>query len=362
MRKIVVGTSKGLVIFAKHDSGWRIVDNHFQGLPVSFVFVEPESKNWWVGIAHRHWGQKIHFSEDQGQSWKPVKMPVYPNDAKLSSGQSATLKKIWVMQSSGKGEDQKLWLGTEPGGLFCKGYNDNEFKLVESLWNHPSRKDENQWFGAGRDFPFIHSIVVDPRDANHIYIAVSCAGVFETCDGGETWAPKNKGLIAAYLPNPEVEVGHDPHLLLCCNYHPEVLWQQNHCGIFRSSDRGESWKLISNEKEGPHYGFAIAIDHLNPERAWVIPATSDEMRIPKNLALSVYRTEDAGATWQKLTKGLPQQNTYDIVFRHSFDISGSTIAFGTSTGNFYLSHDWGDHWNLLTNNLARVECVKFVWE
>lgn len=286
-------------------------------------------------------------------------MPVYPEYAQDSKGQRVQLKKIWAMQQAGPDRPGGLWLGTEPGGLFYSAHNGDDFELVEALWNHPSRKDQQQWFGAGRDHPFIHSIEVDPQDSRHLYIAVSCAGVFETRDGGASWAPRNKGLIAAYLPNPNVEVGHDPHRLLICQSAPHVLWQQNHCGIFRSIDAGQYWENVTDRNKLAEYGFSLAIDHQNPLRAWVIPAESDERRVAVKHALCVCYTEDGGKTWRAQRQGLPQHHAFDIVFRHSFAMDGETLAFGTTTGNLYLSTNGGVHWNRLSSNLARIDYLIF---
>lgn len=355
--KLLLGTAKGLMVYEKQGSDWEVTDVHFLGFPVSMVYVDERTQTWWAGLPHRHWGQKLHRSKDFGKTWEQVATPKYPSSAFLKNGKSASLKLIWCMAQGGNDRPNELWLGTEPGGLFHSKDGGDSFQLVESLWNHPSRHD--LWFGAGKDEPFIHSIVVDPRDSQHVYIAVSCAGVFETLDGGITWQPRNKGLKAAYLPNPDAEVGHDPHLLLSCASNPSVLWQQNHCGIFRSIDGGLNWDDISDKKGIAHYGFALAIDSDNPLRAWVIPAMSDEMRVAHDLALCVCRTDDGGRTWQYLRNGLPQKHCFDIVFRHSLHNTGSTLAFGTTTGNLYLSEDAGDSWYCLSHNLPRIDSVLF---
>ena len=364
-KKILVGTSKGLVVFENKQGDWKIANVHFLGLPVSTIYKMPSSignensETWWVGLAHRHWGQKLHYSNDEGKTWLTVAPPKYPSDAIIKEGKSATLKKIWSMSHAGNDNPNGLWVGTEPGGLFYSNDNGQNFELVKGLWNHPSRKKQNQWFGAGRNFPFIHSIVVDPRDSQHVYIAVSCAGVFETKDGGKNWSPCNQGLKATYLPNPNVEVGHDPHLLLACAANPDVLWQQNHCGIFRSIDGGKNWKDISDNNGIANYGFALAIDHENTERAWVIPAISDEVRVAHGLALSVCRTNDGGETWEVFRNGLPQEHCFDIVFRHSLARDKNEMVFGTTTGNLYFSENDGEDWICLSSNLARVEGVVF---
>ena len=308
--RLLVGTDKGLVIYHK-ERDWQVASTQFLGMPVSVVFVDERTNIWWICLAHRHWGQKIHRSFDEGQNWEPVPTPAYPDGALLKSSKPASLRKIWCMAHAGRDRPGELYLGTEPGGLFHSKNNGDSFELVEELWEHPSRKHE--WFGAGRDHPFIHSIVVDPRDSNHFYIAISCAGVFETRDGGKSWLPRNKGLIATYLPNPNIEVGHDPHLLLACASNPDVMWQQNHCGIFRSVDGSANWENVTGKNGFPDYGFALAIDHGNPERAWVIPAVSDTTRIAVNLALCVCRTDDGGKNWTALREGLPQDHCFDIV-------------------------------------------------
>ena len=358
MQKLLVGTSKGLIVYSKQSS-WKIESVQFLGFPVSMVYVDERTNTWWICLAHRHWGQKLHRSTNSGKSWEQVAIPRFPVDAEINPNKKATLKKIWVMQHAGVSNPNGLWMGTEPGGLFYSQNNGDSFDLVRSLWDHPSRIDVNQWFGAGRDYPFIHSIIVNPENNKHVYIAVSCAGVFETKDGGLHWVPKNKGLVAAYLPNPNVEVGHDPHLVLQCKADLNVLWQQNHCGVFLSTDAGENWVNKSDQLGYANYGFALAIDENNPNRAWVIPATSDDKRYAKGLALVVSRTEDGGQTWQQLRKGLPQSNCFDIVFRHALVRRGKTLAFGTNNGNLYLSEDDGDNWTTLSNQLARIDYLFF---
>jgi photosystem II stability/assembly factor-like uncharacterized protein len=299
--KLLLGTAKGLIVFEKIRDDWRISAVHFTGFPVSMVFVDARSQTWWAGVPHRHWGQKLHRSTDAGKTWQAVSTPRYPTDIQLKNGKPASLKLIWCMAEAGADKPHELWLGTEPGGLFHSENNGDSWTLVESLWQH--RVASDLWFGAGKDAPFIHSIVVNPLNSNHLYVAVSCAGVYESVDGGATWQPRNVGLKATYLPNPNAEIGHDPHLLLACERDPSVyltkneheipnpsdteltLWQQNHCGIFRSTNGGKNWTDVTDKNGIANYGFALAIDHENPNRAWVIPALSDEMRVPHDLAL-----------------------------------------------------------------------------
>ncbi len=358
MAKLLVGTSKGLVIYQPVGHGWEIESIQFQGLPVSLVHIDERTNRWWTALSHRHWGEKLHYSDDKGKTWLEVEVPSY-NGLFYRPGIPASLKKLWTMQHGGNDRPGEVWLGTEPGGLFHSKDHGKTFQLVEGLWNHPSRLDDNLWFGAGKDFPFIHSIAIDPRNSDHVYVGISCAGVFETRDAGKTWETRNYGLVAAYLPNPKAEVGHDPHHMLLCRKHPDVLWQQNHCGIFRTVNGGSRWEDVSGKDGFPRYGFALAIDDDDPQVAFAIPAQSDEQRIPVDLNLTVCKTTDGGTSWKSINQGLPGSTAFDLVLRHSFSRKGTILAFGTNNGNVYVSEDSGSAWTAISQNLATVNCVVF---
>jgi photosystem II stability/assembly factor-like uncharacterized protein len=354
--RIIAGTSKGLVIVARVGRDWKIASVAFPGLDISMFYVDERTNTWWVGISHRHWGEKLHRSDDEGNTWQEALVPGYA-DLPYKAGKPATLRRIWTMQHAGADQPGGLWMGTEPGGLFYSGNGGQSFHLNMSLWDHPSRLDDQKWFGAGKDYPFIHSIVLDPRDSDHLMVGVSCAGVFDTRDGGKTWQARNNGLIAAYLPDPVADVGHDPHKLLSCPINPDVLWQQNHCGIFRTANAAESWADMSDKSGFPRYGFALAIDEQDPDTAWVIPAHSDEQRIPVDLKLTVFKTQDGGKSWISKNKGLPGSNAFDLVLRHAFAKQNDLMAFGTNNGNLYVSEDTGESWNSISQNLSTVNSV-----
>lgn len=353
---LLAGTSKGLVVFDIGSTSHKISSVHFQGLPVSMIYVDERSGTWWAGLSHRHWGEKLHYSNDKGISWHEAGVPSYQG-FDYRPGKPATLKKLWVMQHAGKDKPGCLWLGTEPGGLFYSTDNGKSFHLNESLWNDPGRQDDNQWFGTGKDFPFIHSVLVNPQNSDHVYVGVSCAGVFETTNGGKSWMPRNNGLIASYLPRATPDVGHDPHQLQQCHSQPDVIWQQNHCGIFRTTDGGKQWTNVSGESGWPSYGFALVIDHTNPDIAWVIPAESDESRIPAGLKLEVCKTTNGGKSWLSSSVGLPAQHAFDLVLRHGFIRHAGMLAFGTTNGNLYGSMNDGNTWRILSSHLAPINSL-----
>jgi photosystem II stability/assembly factor-like uncharacterized protein len=356
---LLVGSSKGLIILTRQAGRWGISATQFVGLPVSLVYVDPRDGSWWVGVAHRHWGPKLHRSRDQGQHWEALPVPRFPPEAFFRADQPAQLKKIWCLQAGGPDQPGRMWLGVEPAALFFSDDGGASWQLETQLWQHPSRMDPNQWFGAGRDLPFLHSIVLDPHDSGHLYVAVSCAGIFETRDGAQSWHPRNQGLVAAYLPNPEVEVGHDPHRLLACPAHPSVMWQQNHCGVFRSTDGAKHWQMVSQPDLFVSYGFALAVHEQDPAQAWVIPVQSDEQRVAPNLGLYVAHTRDGGQHWEAQRHGLPQQHAFDIVLRHGLARHQGVMAFGTNAGNLYLSEDDGHRWQCLSQTLPRMDMLAF---
>lgn len=356
----LIGTAKGLVVYDFPFSGVPVLkDIHFAGFSTNMVFCDARNHRWWVGLSHKHWGQKLHYSDDAGDTWKETPIPSLKGKS-LPNGQPAKLRQVWCMAEAGIDRPNELWMGTDPGSLFYSQDNGNSFELVETLWNHSSRSREGQWFGAGSDYPFIHSIVVNPEDSDHVYIAVSCAGVFETKNGGKDWAPRNQGLKAAYLPNPNVEVGHDPHLLLMSSKNSNILWQQNHCGIYYSLDGGKKWVDCSGKNGLPYYGFGIAIDDEDPKKAWVIPVESDEQRIAPGLQLQVFQTSDFGKNWKSDNLGLPTAKSFDIVLRHSFVKSQNLFLFGTTNGNLFYRNQINTKWQVLNSHLTKVNSVHII--
>lgn len=354
---LLAGTAKGLIVFGIDENlEIELKSIHFEGFNVSLAYIDERINRWWVGLSHKHWGQKLHYSDDEGSNWQESKMPNLKGLA-MPNGKPAKVRQIWCMSHAGADKAGELWLGTDPGALFHSTDNGKNFHLVESLWNHPSRQKPEQWFGAGSDFPFIHSILVNPKNSDHLYIGISCAGVFESLDGGNSWKAKNNGLQAAYLPNPNVEIGHDPHAFVMNEHDPNIIWQQNHCGIYNTKDGGLNWQRVSSEGQIPDYGFAITADESNPNRAWVIPVESDEQRIAPDLILKVFETNDFGKTWNESSNGLPKQHCFDIVLRQSFVRNGQFMAFGTSNGNLYYSNMKEIQWKSAGNTFTKFNTM-----
>lgn len=354
---LMLGTRKGLITYERNGQAWKHRQVSFLGIPVSLTYVDPRTGTWWACLDHGHWGQKLHRSPDRGKTWEEVETPKFPEGTEIKEGVTAAVRYLWAFAQGGPDKAGLIYLGTEPGALFKSEDDGRSFQLVQSLWDHPSRHDH--WYGGGRDYPGIHSILVDPRNSDHLYIGISCAGVFESWDSGSTWEVRNNGLRADFLPDPKADVGHDPHRLVSCPSQPDFLWQQNHCGIFRSVNGGKQWEDVTDPKGPARFGFAVAVDNQDPGQAWVVPAVSDEVRVAIDGALVVCRTDDGGKTWKDFRSGLPQKHCYDIVFRHALDLNESTLAFGTTTGNLFFSKDKGEHWDTISNTLPMIYSVAF---
>ena len=358
---LILGTRKGLLILQRDGRNWRIQHETFPGIPISYTMQDPRSGVIWACADHGHWGQKLYRSRDGGANFTEIPAPQYPADAVFydvwadGAEKPATLTYLWTIVPGGADQPQTLYIGTEPGGLFRSDDGGDSWLLVEGLWDHPSRP--KNWFGGGRDQAGLCSLVVDPRNSNRLIAGISVGGVYESLDGGETWEGRNNGLIADYLPDPQAEYGHDPHCVVAAPSNPDVLWQQNHCGVFRSEDNGRHWKNVS---QGPvKFGFPIVVDGNDPNTAWVVPGISDEARMAIDGALFVGRTEDGGQTWQHLREGLPQQNCYDITFRHALDLDGNQLIFGTTSGNLFYSSNRGDTWGCLGNYFPPIYSARF---
>jgi photosystem II stability/assembly factor-like uncharacterized protein len=162
-----------------------------------------------------------------------------------------------------------------------------------------------------------------------------------------------------HMPEPEAEWGHDPHYIEQCEGDPDHVWQQNHVGIFYSDDAARNWRKVSAPDQGVHFGFPVTVHASNGRTAWVVPGRSDQQRMAIDGGLFVARTEDGGNTWRVLRRGLPQECAYDVVYRHALDNRDGAMAFGSTTGNLYVSDDGGEQWSAVANNLPPIYSVRF---
>jgi photosystem II stability/assembly factor-like uncharacterized protein len=384
--RILVGTRKGTIVADEIGGRFEPRLAGHAGVGANFVAQDPHTGALWALLGHGHWGAKLSRSRDGGKSWQDASQIKYPEGARYLGSpipspdgsdapggptlRDATLLKLWCVAF---GEPGKIYVGTIPGGLFVSDDGGESFELNRPLWNHESRGGDlfsgdgtgvTHWMGTpaseGGEFaPGIHSIAVDPKRPGRVLVAVSTAGVLETTDGGATWQGRNRGMLNDYLPDPAAEWGHDPHFVALCPGDPSHVWQQNHSGVFYGEDGAGSWSRVSAPDQGVHFGFPVAADETDGRTAWLVPGRSDNQRMALDGGLFVARTTDGGKTWQQLRDGLPQSNAYDVVYRHALDSHGDLLAFGSTTGNLYVSRDRGDRWECVGNNLPPIYSVRF---
>jgi hypothetical protein len=371
--QIVVATRKGLFTVERNGQGrvpWSIRRTAFLAEHVIMTLPDPRDRSLYAALHLGHFGAKMHRSTDGGETWQELGVPAYPqkppdDDQKDMWGKPLEWKldRIWSLEAGGPNEAGVLWCGTLPGGLFRSDDHGANWQLVESLWFHPGRKE---WMGGGADLPGIHSICVDPRDARHVSVGVSCGGVWVTSDGGATWDCRAYGIWAAYMPpeqkdNPNIQ---DVHRVVQCTAHPECLWAQHHNGIFRTTNGCASWEDVSHltSVSPTSFGFAVAVHPSEPETAWFVPGVKDEHRLPADGHVVVARTRNGGRSYELLRNGLPQEHAYDITYRHGLDVdeSGDRLAFGTTTGSLWVTEDQGDSWLNVSEHLPPIYCVRFV--
>jgi hypothetical protein len=366
---LLVASRKGLFTVRRgREKRWSVTTRQFLGDHLSLVSVDPRGLGvWFAAFEHGHFGPKLVRSRDEGKTWEEIAKPTYPEkpagevdkDPFRGTDIPWSVKRIWALEPGTPDTPGKLWLGTIPGGLFTSDDNGDSWTLVRSLWDHPDRK---RWTGGGADMAGLHSVCVDPRDDKHVTVGVSIGGAWITHDGGLTWKVGGKGMKARYMPEGQQDdpVAQDPHILVQCAAKPDVLWAQHHCGVFRSTDGAASWQEI--EQAGPStFGFAVAVHPQQPDTAWFVPAQKDEQRIPVGGKLVVTRTRDGGKSFEVLTRGLPQDEAWDLVFRHALvvDESGDTLAFGSTTGSLYISNDGGDSWQCVSEHLPPIDSLRF---
>lgn len=359
--RLLLGTRKGLFAVRRQNGGWVTDKPAFLGQPVSMVLRDPRDKMLYAGLALGHFGTHLHRSTDDGKSWTEIACPAFAKveDANPEGEKAPSVSLVWSLEPGGADQPGVLWAGTIPGGLFQSRDRGDSWSLVEPLWNRPERA---KWGGGGYDHPGIHSICVDPRDTRRLALAVSTGGVWLSDDAGASWRLGGPGMYAEYMP-PEGRddpLMQDVHRIVQSPTRPDVLWVQHHNGVFRSTDRATSWQEITAIKPAK-FGFAVAVHPTDPETAWFVPAIKDELRIPVDGALVVARTSDGGRSFTVLRDGLPQQNAYDLVYRHGLavDDTGRRLAMGSTTGHLWVSENSGDQWTQVGANLPPIACVRF---
>jgi hypothetical protein len=228
--------------------------------------------------------------------------------------------------------------------------------LNEGLWNHPHRA---QWQPGGGGL-CLHTVLPDPAGRGRLTVAISTGGVYRSEDGGKTWAAKNSGVRAEFLPDKHPEFGQCVHKIVHHPSRPDRLFLQNHWGLYRSDNGGDSWSDIARGVPSD-FGFSMAMHPGDPDTVFILPLESDGFRCVPEAKLRVYRTRDAGRSWKPMTRGLPQKNAFETVLRDAMGtdrLDPAGVYFGTRSGKLFASRDEGRSWDLLHEGLPPVVAVK----
>jgi hypothetical protein len=355
---LAIGTQKGLFLATSDDDRrtWQVGPAHFAGQAIYAVAVDRRraTPRLLAGVESSHFGPSVAVSDDLGASWQePDAAPLaFPADA------GAAVERVWQIAPAGPAEPGVVYAGTQPSALFRSADGGRSYELVRSLWDHPHRP---RW-AAGFGGQAIHTILPDPREPGRVLVAMSTGGVYRTADGGATWAPANSGIKAYFLPDPWPEFGQCVHKVARDAADPDRLYAQNHHGVYRSTDGGDSWQSIAGTLPAD-FGFPIVAHPARAGMIWTFPLISDGERHPVDLRCRVFRSADAGETWQPQEHGLPTEPFYPVVLRDAMttdDADPAGVYFGTRSGEVYATRDEGETWSSVAAHLPDILCIRAV--
>jgi photosystem II stability/assembly factor-like uncharacterized protein len=362
--RVLAGTRKGAFVLTSDGKRktWNISGPHFAGWEIYHLKGSPADPNRIYASQTSGWfGQVVQRSNDGGQTWEAV------NNKFLYDGTTGThqwydgtphpweFKRVWHIEPSHTDADT-VYAGVEDAAMFRSTDGGQSWHELPGLRNHSTG---NKWQpGAGG--LCLHTIVIDPTNADRIYVAISAAGAFRSDDGGGSWKPINRGLFSKYIPDPTAEVGHCVHRIAMHRARPNVLFMQKHWDVLRTDDAGENWRRVSGNLP-TDFGFVIDVHAHEPDTVYVVPIKSDSEHFPLEGRLRVYRSKAGGEEWEPLTNGLPQKDCYVNVLRDAMAIDALDdcgVYFGTTGGQVYASPDGGDHWSAIAEHLPAILSVE----
>ncbi|MDB4951272.1 MAG: glycosyl hydrolase repeat-containing glycosyl hydrolase [Gemmatimonadetes bacterium] len=353
---LLVGTMKGAFVVSSdaERKEWHVGEPHFRGETVYSLAFDQRGgrRRMLAGTQSFHWGSVVRTSDDFGATWtSPERQNVrFPEDSGLA------LKNIWQIRPGPSTDPDLLYCGVEPAALFESRDAGDTWSPVEGLLNHEQRP---RWVPGGGGL-CMHTIVLDEADPQRMGVAISTAGFYRTDDGGQSWQPRNQGVRAQFLPDKYPEFGQCVHKVVNHPSRPERLYLQNHWGLYRSDDWGDTWHDIANGVPSD-FGFAMQVHPHEPDTVYIVPLESDEFRVVPEAKLRVFRTRDAGGSWEPLGEGLPQHDAYETVLRDAMSADGHPSAglyFGTRSGKLFGSSNAGDTWMEISDALPPIVCVR----
>jgi hypothetical protein len=352
---LLVGTRKGLWIGRSDEArvDWEFTGPHFDMEEVYSCLVDTrgERPRLLAGSSSSWLGPQVRRSDDLGATWQET-----PGGAvRFPEGAGATVERIWQLVPGA--EPGVVFAGTEPGAVFRSDDGGSTFALEQALWDHPHRP---QW-AAGFGGQAFHTVLPHPTDPRSVTAALSTGGVYQTSDGGASWEPRNQGIRAEFLPEGQQypEFGQCVHKITRHPARPERMYLQNHGGVYRSDDHGESWRYIADGLPAD-FGFPIVVHPHDPDTVFVFPINGGDRRYPPQARARVWRSRDAGEHWEELAEGLPD-GFFVAVMRDAMcadDHERSGLYVGARNGSVWASPDGGETWTEAVGNLPDVMVVR----
>ena len=348
---LLIGTVKGVFLYESDErrEKWKLSGPHMGGWEIFSLCGDSRNGRILAGTGNFIDGPTIRISQDFGATWQRVK-----RDPKFAKHTKVELKHIWQIVPGHSSQPGTWYAGVDDAALFVSRDDGDTWSELTGLTNHPTRP---RWMG-GFGGLCLHSVVVDPVDAQRLWVAISAVGVFRSDDAGETWKLCNEGLhnvAPEFIKDPDL--GRCVHKIVLDPSRPNALAMQFHGGVFKSENAGDSWTRISAGL--PHdFGFPMAATLRD---LFVVPLLADNNRIVPGGALKVWRSGDRGRTWRALTKGLPQKEHYVGVLRDALTVDPLTPAgvyLGTTGGELFYSANDGDAWKKLPASFPRITCLR----
>jgi photosystem II stability/assembly factor-like uncharacterized protein len=365
MTKLLVGTRKGFWSLTSDDgrNNWEIEGPEFLGHIMSHAVSDPRDRNTLlIGASTGHLGPTVFRSTDGGHQWtEAAKPPAFASGDRLER----SVRLVFWLTAGHESEPGVWYAGGSPQGLFRSEDNGDTWSPVDGWNDHPLWETWCEWPEENTpDGSMLHSVIVDPRDAEHLYLGLSGGGVFESTDGGNDWAPLNRGCAMDFAPDPEAEFGHDPHTVRLHPQMPDRLYQQNHCGIYRIDRPENRWTRIGDNmpRDVGDIGFPIELHPRDPDTAWVFPMDGTDVwpRTSPDGRPATYVTRDAGATWTRQDNGLPPCGWFTVKRQAMTVDDGDPVGvyFGTTSGEIWGSNDEGDTWRPIVQHLPEIYSVE----
>jgi photosystem II stability/assembly factor-like uncharacterized protein len=348
---LLVGTHKGAFVYTSNDGRrtWKAMGPYFKGNSVYHLSYDGRNGMLSASVNDNHWGPSVARSFDGGKTWKLSKTPPkFPKSSGLS------VARVWHIEPGPADEPDVMYAGVEPACLFRSEDRGESWSPNEALMKHKTRKKWQPGFGG----LCLHTILVDGRQPRRIHVGISAVGTLFTKDGGESWVFQNKNVLADFNPDKYPVFGQCVHKLVRNQRNPNVIFHQNHCGVYRSDNAGEDWIDIRNNLPS-RFGFPVAVDANEPDRVYVAPLEGDFARVPPNGHFAVWASDNRGKEWFSLDKGFPEVSYFTVLREGMTADNGDPCGLyvGTTTGQLFASRDQGQRWNRITDGLPPILSV-----